>query len=113
MVPRATRSPPRFAGTGRSIVTGVVESTTFGGESWLAHISLLSGTEVRDPEVNRRLMAEHRETLIAPFRRAGYRTFGVFPGLKAAWPEGEFYGFDRIIGAPDLGTRGRPSDGGT
>jgi hypothetical protein len=97
-----------IAGTGRSIVTGVVESTTFGGESWLAHISLLSGTEVRDPEVNRRLMADHRETLIAPFRRAGYRTFGVFPGLKAPWPEGAFYGFDRIVGAPDLGYKGPP-----
>ena len=108
LVPARDTLASAIAGTGRSIVTGVVESTTFGGESWLAHISLLSGTEVRDPEVSRRLMAEHRETLIAPFRRAGYRTFGVFPGLKAAWPEGEFYGFDRIVGGPDLGYKGPP-----
>jgi hypothetical protein len=94
--------------TGRSVVTGVVESTTFGGQSWLAHISLLAGTEVRDPEFNRRLMAERRDTLVTTFRRAGYRTMGVFPGLKAAWPEGAFYGFEQIVGAPDLDYRGPP-----
>jgi hypothetical protein len=94
--------------TGQAVVTGVVESTTFGGESWLAHISLLSGTEVRDPEVNRRLMVERRDTMVSAFRRAGYRTFGVFPGLKAAWPEGAFYGFARIVGAPDLDYQGPP-----
>lgn len=111
---QATLAPARatLAGaihdTGRSVVTGIVESTTFGGESWLAHISLLSGTEVRDPDANRRLMAERRDTLVTTFRRAGYRTIGVFPGLKAAWPEGGFYGFDRIVGAPDLDYHGPP-----
>jgi hypothetical protein len=97
-----------IAETGRSVVTGIVESTTFGGQSWLAHVSLLSGTEVRDPEVHRRLMAERRETLVTAFQRDGYRTFGVFPGLKAPWPEGAFYGFDRIIGAPELDYKGPP-----
>src|SRR5262249_24371692 len=29
--------------TGRSVISALVESTTFGGESWLAHVSLLSG----------------------------------------------------------------------
>jgi hypothetical protein len=97
-----------IADTGRSVVTGIVESTTFGGQSWLAHISLLSGTAVRDPEVNRRLMAERRDTLVTAFQRDGYRTFGVFPGLKASWPEGAFYGFDRIVGASDLDYKGPP-----
>jgi hypothetical protein len=30
------------------------------------------------------------------------------PGLHAPWPEGAFYGFDRIYGAPDLAYEGPP-----
>jgi hypothetical protein len=88
--------------SGRDVVSAFVDSTTFGGESWLAHISLLSGTEVRDEERNTRLMAERRETLVTAFSRQGYTTIAVMPGLHAAWPNGKFYGFDRIYGAADL-----------
>jgi hypothetical protein len=92
----------------RAVVSSTVESTTFGGESWLAHISLLSGTEVRDADLNRRLMAERRDTMVTAFARRGYRTLAVMPGLHAAWPEGRFYGFDHLYGAPDLGYEGPP-----
>jgi len=108
LAPRRADLAAAVADTGRSVVTALVESTTFGGESWLAHISLLSGTEVRDPDLNRRLMAERRDTLVTTFARAGYETLGVFPGLHAPWPEGGFYGFGRIYGAPDLGYAGPP-----
>ncbi len=94
--------------TGRGVVTAFVDSTTFGGESWLAHISLLSGTEVRDPDVNMRLMAERRDTMVTAFARRGYTTTAIMPGLLAAWPDGAFYGFDRIYGAPDLSYAGPP-----
>src|SRR5207302_5709206 len=61
-----TAARQRFDGdirsSGRQVVSGFVESTTFGGESWLAHISLLSGTEVRDQDTNVRLMAQERDT---------------------------------------------------
>ncbi|MDH4066766.1 MAG: sulfatase-like hydrolase/transferase [Acidobacteriota bacterium] len=97
-----------IADTGRASVTAMVESTTFGGESWLAHISLLSGTEVRDPDVNRRLMTERRDTMVTTFARAGYDTVAIMPGLQAPWPEGRFYGFDRIYSAADLGYAGPP-----
>ena len=35
-------------GTDREVVTAYVESPTFGASSWLAHLSLISGIEVRD-----------------------------------------------------------------
>ncbi|MEZ5285693.1 MAG: sulfatase-like hydrolase/transferase [Vicinamibacterales bacterium] len=108
LAPARHRLNEAIDASGRGVVTGLVESTTFGGESWLAHISLLSGTEVRDADVNRRLMAEHRDTLVTPFARHGYRTMAVMPGLQAPWPEGRFYGFDRIYGLPDLGYEGPP-----
>jgi Sulfatase len=94
--------------TGRDVVSAFVESTTFGGESWLAHISLLSGTEVRDPDVNMRLMAERRDTMVTAFARRGYTTAAIMPGLLAAWPDGAFYGFDHIYGAADLKYAGPP-----
>jgi hypothetical protein len=92
--------------TGRDVVSAYVESPTFGGSSWLAHISLMSGVEVRDPETNARLMTEHRETIVTNFERAGHRTVALMPGLRQVWPEGAFYGFDTIYGASRLDYRG-------
>jgi hypothetical protein len=95
-----------IGGTGRASVSAYVESPTFGGSSWLAHISLLSGVEVRDPETNARLMTEQRETMVTNFKRAGHRTVALMPGLRQVWPEGAFYGFDAIYGASRLDYRG-------
>lgn len=94
--------------SGREMASAFVESTTFGGESWLAHISLLSGTEVRDQNTNVRLMAQDRDTLAKAFKRQGYRTVTIMPGLKHGWPEGAFYGFDQIYGATELDYQGWP-----
>lgn len=83
-------------GTGRSVVSGFVESPTFGGGSWLAHISFLAGLEIRDDESNQRLMTQQRETILTTFRSKGYKTIAVMPGMSQPWPEGAFYGFTDI-----------------
>jgi hypothetical protein len=92
--------------TGRDVVSAYVESPTFGGSSWLAHLSLMSGVEVRDPQTNARLMTEKRETIVTNFSRAGHRTAALMPGLRQLWPEGTFYGFDEIYGATRLDYHG-------
>jgi hypothetical protein len=92
--------------TGREAVSAYVESPTFGGSSWLAHISLMSGIEVREPETNARLMTEKRETMVTNFKRAGHRTVALMPGLRQVWPEGAFYGFDEVYGASRLDYHG-------
>ncbi|MCU1383135.1 MAG: sulfatase family protein [Acidobacteria bacterium] len=92
--------------THRDVVSAYVESPTFGGSSWLAHLSLMSGVEVRDPETNARLMTEPRDTMVTTFKRAGHRTIALMPGLRQAWPEGAFYRFDDIYGASRLDYRG-------
>ncbi|OFW28322.1 MAG: hypothetical protein A3H97_00070 [Acidobacteria bacterium RIFCSPLOWO2_02_FULL_65_29] len=101
--------------TNRNVVSAYIESPTFGGNSWLAHISLLSGVEVRDPHTNALLMREKRDTLATAFSRAGYRTLALMPGLQRPWPEGRFYGFDETYTAetlrypgPDFGWFGVP-----
>jgi hypothetical protein len=93
-------------GTHRDVVSAFVESPTFGGSSWLAHISLLSGVEVRDHDTNALLMAQKRDTLVGAFKRHGYRTIALMPGTWQGWPEGSFYGFDEIYDGPRLGYRG-------
>src|SRR5438094_442835 len=74
--------------------------------SWLAHISLLSGIEVRDPDTNALLMTQRRDTMAKAFARRGYRTVAWMPGMRQRWPEGRFYGFDDIYGADRLAYRG-------
>jgi phosphoglycerol transferase MdoB-like AlkP superfamily enzyme len=92
--------------TGRRVVSAFVDSPTFGGSSWLAHVSLMSGVEVRDPETNSRLLTERRDSMVTNFKRRGFRAVALMPGLRQRWPEGAFYGFDDIYGAERLDYRG-------
>ncbi|HEV3058031.1 MAG TPA: sulfatase-like hydrolase/transferase [Vicinamibacterales bacterium] len=92
--------------TGRGVVSAYAESPTFGGSSWLAHLSLLTGVEVRDPDTNSLLMTQQRDTLVRTFARHGARTVALMPGLRNPWPEGSFYGFDEVYGASRLGYAG-------
>lgn len=92
--------------TGHNVVSAYVESPTFGGSSWLAHLSLMSGIEVRDPDTNAQLMTRQRDTLVRAFGRRGFRTVALMPGTRESWPEGAFYGFDQIYAADRLAYRG-------
>ena len=92
--------------TNRDVVSAYVESPTFGGSSWLAHITLLSGVEIRSHDTNALLMTEKRDTLVTTFKQHGYRTVAVMPGLWQNWPEGAFYKFDEIYGGARLDYRG-------
>jgi hypothetical protein len=92
--------------TGRQVVSAFVESPTFGGSSWLAHLSLITGIGVRDQATYQALIAQPRETLVTTFARAGYRTVALMPGMRQAWPEGAFYRYDAIYGRDDLAYEG-------
>ena len=92
--------------TQRGAVSAYLESPTFGGSSWLAHSSLLTGVEVREPQSYHRLLTRECDTLPDRFARQGYRTLGLMPGLRYAWPEGDFYGFQHILGERILDYRG-------
>ena len=91
---------------GRRVVSAYVEAPTFGASSWLSHLSLLTGVDVRDQYAYTSLMASGRETILTTFKRRGYRTVALMPGMRQAWPEGQFYGFDLIYGRDHLDYRG-------
>jgi hypothetical protein len=88
--------------TKRHVVSAYVESPTFGGSSWLAHLSLMSGLRVADPYSYQSLMTQQRDTLSTTFKRAGYRVVALMPGMRQAWPEGAFYQYDTIYGRDRL-----------
>ena len=54
------------------------------------------------------LLATRRPTLVRHFGQHGYRTVGWMPGLHKPWPEGRFYGFDRLADVDGIGYRGAP-----
>ena len=81
-------------------------SSTFGGASWLAHASLLSGTDVDTPQRYRRLFAGDRLTLPRAFGRAGWQTAAVLPAVQGAWPENDLYGYGTVLDKPAFGYRG-------
>jgi len=95
-----------IAASGRGVVSTRVRSPTFGGASWLAHAALLAGVDTSDPARHELLLASRRPSLVGHFARHGYRTVGWMPGLKRAWPEGSFYGFDRLADDAGVGYRG-------
>lgn len=79
-----------------------------GGQSWLAHATLLAGLRIGDQRRFESLIASDRQTLVGDFRRAGWRAIAVLPATDRPWPEGRFFGFDRIYAAKDLGYAGEP-----
>jgi hypothetical protein len=42
----------------------------------------------------------------AAFRKAGWHTAALMPGLNDSWPQAPIYGYDRILGNKDLGYKG-------
>ncbi len=91
---------------GRQVVSARVRSPTYGGGSWLAHAALLAGIDTHDPDDNDLLLTTQRPTLVRQFAQHGYRTVAWMPGIQRPWPEGRFYGFDRIADAAGIGYAG-------
>ena len=88
------------------IASAFVTSPTFGGVSWLAHASFMTGIDVTESGTYNLLLTQARETLADRFAAAGYRALALMPGLRGDWPEGSFYGFDRIYGERDIAYTG-------
>ncbi|MDT8398619.1 MAG: hypothetical protein RQ899_08400 [Pseudomonadales bacterium] len=83
-------------------------SPTVGGISWLAHGTALSGLWINSQVRYDALVRSRRQTLNSLFRRAGWRTVAVMPAITQAWPEGDYFGYDQIYTATDLGYQGEP-----
>jgi len=102
----AAEAPLEAAGLGAR--SGYLASPVVGGQSWLAHASLLSGLTVSDQGRYRALLASPRRTLLHLAQAAGWETAAVMPAITLAWPEAAWFGYDRVLAAADLGYAGLP-----
>lgn len=107
--PDLARFALAIAASGRQVVSARLRSPTFGGGSWLAHASLLSGRHIDRGEAYEALLSGPTgASLVGHFQRHGWRTVGWMPGLQKPWPEGRWYGYDRLADAQGIGYRGPP-----
>ncbi|MES2625783.1 MAG: hypothetical protein V4628_10920 [Pseudomonadota bacterium] len=83
-------------------------SPTVGGISWLAHGTLLSGLWIDSQVRYDSLMMSERPSFNRLFKNAGWRTVAVMPAISMDWPEGDYFGYDQVYGARDLGYQGKP-----
>ena len=104
--PRLDAMGQRLAAVGLTTASGWMDSATYGGQSWLAHSTLLSGLRIDRQTRYTALLESRRATLARDFRTAGWRTVLMAPAIVRAWPEAEFYGFDQTYTAPDFAYRG-------
>ena len=96
----------RLKAAGYASRSAFLTSPTAGGGSWLAHSTFLSGLWITNQQRYRNLTAGDRLTLTSAFKRAEWRTVSVMPGTTRAWPEGEFYGYDKVYDSRNLGYQG-------
>jgi hypothetical protein len=96
----------RLRAAGFQSRTAFLTSPTAGGGSWLAHDTLLTGLWVNSQQRHNDLLGSDRMTLNRAFGRAGWRTVGLMPAVSRDWPEGRFFGYDKLYTGPDLGYAG-------
>lgn len=95
-----------LSAAGFAIASNFVTSPTFGGMSWLAHASAVSGLRIDSPLAHRLLLTSTVRTVVHRFNAAGYRTACAMPGTVRPWPEGSFFGYHRIYTQAAFGYRG-------
>lgn len=106
--PALEESTRALAAAGFQARSAWLTSATFGGQSWLAHGTVMAGLPVISDARYHALVRSQRSTMVTDFKRAGWRTVGVMAEITGPWPEGRFFGFDATYTAPELGYAGPP-----
>ncbi|MGW4489981.1 sulfatase-like hydrolase/transferase [Amycolatopsis sp. NPDC004368] len=86
--------------------SGFLDSSTFGGGSWLAHSTVQSGTWVDNQQRYNDLLASDRLSLTRAFGKAGWTTVQDVPAHTMPWPEGKYYGFQHYYDFHNVGYQG-------
>lgn len=106
--PVLAKAEAALAARGLALRSGWLTSPIAGGQSWLAHATLLSGLRIDSEARYRALIASPRRTLPALAAEAGWDTAAVVPAITRAWPEARYFGYGTVLDAGTLGYRGLP-----
>jgi hypothetical protein len=85
----------RLNQAGFRVVSTFLDSPAFGGNSWLADSTLATGVRIENEAAYRLLLDSDVKPIAHFFNELGYRTVVAMPATTYAWPEGEFYRFER------------------
>ncbi|WP_443061148.1 sulfatase [Streptomyces sp. NBC_00453] len=97
----------RLKSAGFAARSGWLRSPVTGAGSWLAHSTFLSGLWIKNQQRYRTVTTSDRATLTSYFKKTGdWRTVGIVPGVRKAWPEGKYFGLDHIYDSTHLGYQG-------
>jgi hypothetical protein len=109
-LPALHRFQDQLTQAGIGLRSARVASPTYGGGSWLAHGTVDAGTWLANQRLYELETTTDRPTWPGIMAKAGWQTFDIQPGLKVPLDRADFWGFERIVGADDLGYAG-PSFG--
>ncbi len=104
--PRLDQMEEALEEDGLHIVTGRLRSPVQGGQSWLAHTTLLSGQWIKTQLDYEIFLASDFPTLIDDLDTTGHDTVAVMPAITEAWPEGQAFGYNRIYESSTMDYRG-------
>ncbi len=108
ILPRLEQMETALRARGLHLVSGRLTSPVQGGQSWLAHMTLLSGQWVDSQLDYDILLSSRHTTLIDDMKQTGHNTVAVMPAITRPWPEGRRFGYDRIYDADAMGYQGPP-----
>ena len=96
-----------LSGAGFGIYTTVYDSTTFGGTSWLADTSLVTGIEIDTQAKYKTVLEEGTRNLLHILDDEGYTTVFSSPSTKEMLDSHKrFYSFSRFVLSGDFGYQG-------
>jgi len=104
--PRLATLAEQLDNAGLTVATGRLKAPIQGGQSWLGHLSVLSGQWINTQIAYEALLSSNYATLIDDFRVTGHQTMAVMPAITREWPEGQLFGYHRIYDQDALGYQG-------
>jgi hypothetical protein len=93
---------------GFHVASGLLDSPTYAGRSWLAQSTLLTGVRTADRVADAAVQKARPRTMATVFGEAGYRSVLVMPANRYRGIERWLYGFDTVYGGWDFDYRGPP-----
>jgi hypothetical protein len=100
--PVLARAQAGLEAAGLETMSTRLRSPIRGGQSWLAHASLLSGQRIDNDLAYREVLASPQDFLSDDLAATGHQTLVVAPAILRPWPEARALGFQHVYPAAAL-----------
>jgi phosphoglycerol transferase MdoB-like AlkP superfamily enzyme len=97
----------RVRDAGYQVYSDTLTSPITGGGSWMAHATMTTGIKIDNQDLYEVLLTGNIQAMGGVFRADGYRTIAAMPRMQQPWPEGAFFGFDKVYQDAAFDYRGR------